>query len=197
VLLHPLRVFSLKTLPQVQALLSTLNMDVDRNTLLVHDITLYYSAASPSIFIPVDNLHPLMNTPRLASLIPGESRTDILPGRTFANYLWGDAATGVVPYQRQPNGMFLFAVAFHNSVNAPTISSSIPGSVNLQVVINAPSCNSRFGNGTAVSFTSSMRFTSVAPYTYAWISSRVRGHGPDPCPASVCAWLFRCKCNCK
>jgi hypothetical protein len=158
---------------QVQALLSTLNMDVDRNTLLVYDITIYYSTGASSFFIPVDNQHPLITTPKAASLIPGESRSDIVAGRTFSNYLWGDAATGVVPYQRQPNGMFLFAVAFHNSINAPTISSSIPGSVNLQVVINAPSCNSRFGNGTSISFSSSIRVASVAPYTYSWISSKV------------------------
>ena len=159
---------------QVQALLSALNMDVDRNTLLVYDITLYYSTGASSFFIPVDNLHPLMTTPRTASLTPGESRSDIVSGRTFNNYLWGDAATGVVPYQRQPNGMFLYAVGFHNSVNAPTISSTIPGSVNLQVTINAPSCNSRFLVGSSVSFTSSIKVTSVAPYSYTWTSTRVR-----------------------
>jgi len=108
-------------------------MQVDRNTLLVQDITLYFSTGASSAFIPVDERHPLMNTPRLASLTPGESRTDIVAGRTFANYLWGDAATGVVPFNLQPNGQFLYAVGFHSSVNAPTISSTIPGTVNLQV----------------------------------------------------------------
>jgi hypothetical protein len=159
---------------QVQALLSTLNMDVDRNTLLVHDITLYYSAASPSSFIPVDNLHPLMTRPNAATQVPGESRSDIVVGRTFFNYLRGDAATGVVPYQRQPNGMFLYAVGFHFNVNAPTISSTIPGSVNLQVNMDAPTCNSRFLVGSSVSFTSSIKVTSVAPYSYTWTSTRVR-----------------------
>ncbi len=55
---------------QVQALLSTLNMQVDRNTLLVHEVTIYYSTGASSAFMPVDERHPLMNTPRLASLIP-------------------------------------------------------------------------------------------------------------------------------
>ncbi len=99
---------------QVQALLATLNMDVDRNTLLVYDITLYYTNGAPSSYIPVDDLHPLMSTPNGASFSPGESRSDISSGRTFSNYLWGDASTAAVPYNLQPNGMMLYAVAFHN-----------------------------------------------------------------------------------
>jgi hypothetical protein len=102
----------------------------------------------------------------------GESRSDIVAGRSFTNYLWGDAATGVVPFNLQPNGLFLYAVGFHNSVNAPTISSTIPGTVNLQVAITTPVCGARFLVGSAVALSSTVRVTSVAPYTYRWTSSR-------------------------
>jgi hypothetical protein len=46
--------------------------------------------------------------------------------------------------------------------------------VNLQVNMDAPTCNSRFLVGSSVSFTSSIKVTSVAPYSYTWTSTRVR-----------------------
>ncbi len=104
-----------------------------------------------------------------APCAPGESRSDIIAGRTFSNYLWGDAATGSVPFNRQPNGVFLFSVAFHASTAVPTISSTIAGTVNVQVMISQPSCNTRVLNGTTISFVSLLSVPSVGPI-------RINGH---------------------
>ncbi len=60
-------------------------------------------------YVPVDDAHVLVTTPNFASLTPaGESRSDIVAGRTFGNYLWGDVATGTVPFGMQPNGLNLY-----------------------------------------------------------------------------------------
>jgi hypothetical protein len=128
---------------QVRALLSAL-ASVDRNTLQLLDVQVHFNRNPQSAYVPVDEAHVLVTTPNFASLTPaGEFRDDIVSGRTFQNYLWGDVATGPVPFGRQPNGLTLFAVAFHSAVNAPVVSSTISGSVNLVVAISAPACGSR------------------------------------------------------
>ncbi len=98
------------------------------------DLQIHYSFNPRSKFIPVDEDHPLVSVPNFASLTPGEQRTDLQSGRTFQSFLWGDVSTGTVPFGRQPNGIFLYGVAFHNRIFQPSVSSSIPGTVNLQVV---------------------------------------------------------------
>ena len=160
------------------ALLQCLTMDVDRNTLIVYDITVYYSPSMGSSYVPVDSFHPLMTVPNIASITPGESRSDIYPGKVFTNYLWGDVSTMPVPFNLQPNGMYLYAVAFWKNLSSPSISSTIAGTVNLQVVISSPACSTRVMNGSTVTFATTVKVASITPYTWKWSSSLVRRHAP-------------------
>jgi hypothetical protein len=101
---------------------------------------------------PTDTTNPLMNTPNLIAS------------------LFNDSTTGQAPFGFQPNGLYLYTVGYHSgNPDTPGISSTIGGSLGINVAITNPADGSSFSSGT-ISFTADVT-GGTTPYSCAWYSS--------------------------
>jgi len=107
--------------------------------------------------IPVDVNSPLMNTPNI-----------------LGEYLSDDSSPGQVPFGLQPNGLILYAVAWHGgNYNTPGISATIKGKVGFQIKIDHAEEDLVFFQCQTITFTSSYTSTSNddTPINTNWSSS--------------------------
>jgi len=101
---------------------------------------------------PVDTANPLMNTPNLLTS------------------LYNDSSTSQAPFGLQPNGIVLDAVGFHSgNPQNPGISSTIDGSLNMVLAIEAPVDGTVLCSGESVLATTSVT-GNTGLVTYAWSS---------------------------
>jgi hypothetical protein len=130
---------------------STQGVDDLCDVLRVNRFSGFFSAFK----IPVDASNPLVQAPN-----------DLTAG------LYDDSTTGLVPYGLQPNGSWLYPVAFHGGNQfTPGISSTIRNNAAFRVWISAPAPASSTSVGTPVTFVGSSQ-SGVLPIQYNWRSDR-------------------------
>ena len=126
-----------------------------------------FTGNHPGPRMVVDDESPLMSYPSDVSKAASASETAVINGRTYDRVVQDHTSTGTSPANEQPNGMFFFAVGFHGgNINAPGISSTIRGSLNLQVAldIQCGECLKKDQFRAKASVTSDTQ----PPYRYSW-----------------------------
>eukprot|EP00949_MAST-11_sp_MAST-11-sp1_P003588 g3588.t1 len=124
--------------------------------------------------IVVDTDNPIFSVPFDATFPAIPSEVVEINGKVYDRVLYDDSTTGIAPANEQPGGDFLFPLAFHGgNINTPGISSTISGSLGLQVKIVSPTCDLCLDSDGIV--TANVTSKTIGPYTFVWRLKEMNG----------------------
>ena len=131
------------------------------------DVGLFHGN-SPGPRAIVDFENPLMSLPQDATYALSTNAVQSINGKKYDRYINDHSSTSTVAANLQASGIFLCPVAFHGrNINEPAVSSTICGSLSLQINIESPDCASciKRGDNSAVAV---VAVETLGPYSWQW-----------------------------
>eukprot|EP00949_MAST-11_sp_MAST-11-sp1_P001531 g1531.t1 len=127
----------------------------------------------------VDDESPIFSKPADCAQRAEPSEYARINGKVYTKVVPDYTTTGISQANNQPNGMFFFAIGFHKGdISKPGISSTIRGSLNLQVKIDGLQCNECVKEGFFTASATIVRKTK-GPYTFSWRYKRLSAANAD------------------